>query len=239
MNGSELLLKISNVTGQAREQIIKEEIKENSLPAFFNSFFKIIVEQDGNKLQYFVSKEYFCLGTDEDYLVMPVTPPTIKELLIKMNCSLPTPTMVKQIYKQAEIKLPARPQKPNKGESITSSKLYSKIDTAIKKDRIKLGAKLDFLVAGHKKDVVLTNLLTKQSNKNNVAIYGWWYDTGVMIQPLNANDHIISYVDYSHGLRFVQNDCILNDEKTTLQFIWNDPKLCLLLHDEPLKFQKY
>ena len=56
------------------------------------------------------------------------------------------------------------------------------------------------LVAGHKKDVVLTNLLDQAPTME--AIYGWQEPGGRNIQPLGT-PHRYFYEDYSHGIRFV------------------------------------
>ena len=240
MKATDLISKILTKTGSAREQAITDVISQpNAIPDFLTHFAVVEVTLGSDTLQYFVSKEYFSVGEDDDYLVTPVFPLTLKPLLLKMNCSLPTPKMVDQIYQHAQIKIPAHPQQAHPGESMTGTRLYLEIDKAIKKERAKLGAGLDALVAGHKKDVVLTNTLTNPANKGHIAIYGWFYANGTKIQGLNPKDHSISYVDYSHGFRLVSNACKLNDNETTLQAIWNDPKLCHLIHDEPLRFQSY
>jgi hypothetical protein len=95
------------------------------------------------------------------------------------------------------------------------------------------------LRAGHKKDVVLTNELLLESNKGNVAIYGWFNLDGTVIQGLNPSGHIGTYVDYSHGLRMVKNKCFLNGEPTTLHKVWSDPNYFHLASDELLRFMRY
>jgi hypothetical protein len=147
--------------------------------------------------------------------------------------------MVNQIYKQAQFKIEACPQRPVKGESITSTRLYVEIDKAVKRQRVKHNIPFDAFVAGHKKDVVVCNAILKQTKKDRLAIYGWFYSDGTRIQGLNAKDHDIFYVDYSHGFRFVSNKCFLNGKETTLKRIWEDEFLCTMLHDEILKFQAY
>ena len=239
MKASEFIPLIQNKTGNARETIIASAIEKEAIPEFLKNFAEITVKIGDNTLQYFVSKDYFAIGENTDYLLMPVCPKTILPLLTKLDCSLPTVTMVKQIYQQADIKIPARPQRPNFGESIISTRLYIEIDKAIKKERVKVNADLDKLIAGHKKDVVLSNAILRQQKPNRIAIYGWNYPDGTVIQGLNSKSHDIFYVDYSHGFRLIKNKCLLNGIEVTLKEIWNDPKLCKLIHDEPLKFQTY
>lgn len=239
MKASQLIPLFQTKMGSAREKIITDCINTDYIPEFLKTFSEITVQLGNDKLQYYVSKDYFSIGEDDDYLVTPVLPKTILPLLQKMDCSLPTVTMVKQIYKQADIKIPARPQRWNPGESITATRLYVEIDKAIKRERAKVNAGLDKLIAGHKKDVVLSNAILHQSKPNRIAIYGWNYADGSVIQGLNPKDHDIYYVDYSHGFRLVKNKCLLNGVETTLKAIWDHPTLCKMIHDEPLKFQSY
>ena len=56
------------------------------------------------------------------------------------------------------------------------------------------------LVAGHKKDLVLTRKM--QGRPDRVAIYGWHRLSGEPIQPVSTV-HVDWYADYSHGVRLV------------------------------------
>lgn len=239
MKANQIISLIQNKTGSAREALILDAINKDHLPEFLKSFAEIKVHLGSDTLQYYVSKDYFSLGEDDDYLIMPVFVATIKPLLQRMDCSLPTVIMVKEIYRQADAKISAKPQRGNAGEGIISTRLYVEIDKAIKKERVKIGAGLDKLIAGHKKDVVLSNAILKQAKPNRIAIYGWNNPDGSVIQGLNPKDHDIHYVDYSHGFRLIKNKCLLNGVETTLKAIWDHPTLCKLIHDEPLKFQSY
>lgn len=241
MNATEIKAKIINRTGSRRETEILIAANNGFIPNFMKpeNFTKITLTRGTDTLEYFVCNEYFSVGTDDDYLVMPCSPKTLLGLLESLDCSLPTPMMVTQIYQNANFKIPAKPQRPVPGESITSTRLMVSIDDAIKVERTKKSISTNVLVAGHKKDVVLTNTLMRKENKGNVAIFGWYYSDGKRIQGLNPKDHTVDYVDYSHGLRFVHNKCKLNGVDTTLQAIYAHPVHCLFLHDEPLRFLTY
>ena len=85
------------------------------------------------------------------------------------------------------------------------------------------------LVAGHKKDVVISVKLEKAPGK--VAIYGWHRVGGVPIQPLYLG-HGVSWVDYSHGVRLVDQAMRVNGSTTTVARVLSDPCLAGLLSDE-------
>jgi hypothetical protein len=58
------------------------------------------------------------------------------------------------------------------------------------------------LIAGIKKDVVISGRVPRDSRPNRAAIYGWHRLDGKPIQPLYTG-HVNWYVDYSHGIRLV------------------------------------
>ena len=85
------------------------------------------------------------------------------------------------------------------------------------------------LVAGHKKDVVISARLDEAPGK--VAIYGWHRIGGVPIQPLYLG-HGVSWVDYSHGVRLVHQAMRVNGSTTTVAGVLSDPCLSGLFSDE-------
>jgi hypothetical protein len=85
------------------------------------------------------------------------------------------------------------------------------------------------LVAGIKKDVVLTNLLKEKPHK--VAIYGWHESHGQPIQSLYVG-HVDWYVDYSHGVRLMSQQIIVDNQRWRVSDVLNDSRLCTLLSTE-------
>jgi hypothetical protein len=89
------------------------------------------------------------------------------------------------------------------------------------------------LIAGHKKDVVVTNRLVARPGR--VAIYGWHQRDGRPIQPLSLV-HEASYADYSHGIRFVQPTMVVDGQERLLDDVARDPESCALVSNEgPLR----
>jgi hypothetical protein len=87
------------------------------------------------------------------------------------------------------------------------------------------------LVSGHKKDVVMTNLLA--SNPGRIAIYGWHRLNGQAIQPLSTV-HGVCYADYSHGIRLVSETALVDGEKRSLYDLLNDPQFAKAISYEGL-----
>ena len=85
------------------------------------------------------------------------------------------------------------------------------------------------LICGIKKDIVLTNHLAE--HPHCVAIYGWRKADGTPIQPLYCK-HLDTYVDYSHGVRLIRQDVVVDGNPTTMDAVLTNPALCWLISDE-------
>lgn len=140
-------------------------------------------------------------------------------------------------YRAAELKLEPAPIPPS--DAMTTVPVFAQHNATVRAQRTAALAAhpLGALVAGHKKDVVLTPQLADAPGK--VAIYGWHKLDGTAIQPLFLG-HAASWVDYSHGIRLIRRDMIVNGAPTTIDAVLADPKLCALLSDEgPLRAYRY
>ena len=137
--------------------------------------------------------------------------------------------MVDLIYAAAEVKLPPSPIPPS--AAMTSVPVFEQHNEMIYTQR---SAQLILhppgtLVAGHKKDVVISGRLAGVTNK--VAIYGWHQTNGVPIQPLYLG-HTEAWVDYSQGIRLVSQTMLVNGRDKPVAEVLADPKLCGLISDE-------
>ena len=101
----------------------------------------------------------------------------------------------------------------------------------IEQQRINANGMLGQLVGGIKKDVVLSNKITDPSRPNHVVIYGWHWLTGDPIQPL-TNIHFDYYVDYSHGIRFLNAQILIDGEVKDISEILKTQILYKILSDE-------
>jgi hypothetical protein len=137
--------------------------------------------------------------------------------------------MVDDIYRSAAVKLAPAPMTP--GPQMTTLAAFVEHQAAVAAQRASfLGVHpLGALVAGHKKDIVITPQIQPGSTK--VAIYGWHKPEGTAIQPLYTG-HTAQWVDYSHGARLVERSLIVNGQKTSVQAVLEDPELAHLLSDE-------
>jgi pimeloyl-ACP methyl ester carboxylesterase len=218
------LLGLSNAT---REQAVLRELSSGNLPDFERRFVKIhaaFTSADGkvHQAEYRVMPDYLAIGSDDDFVRMPMTPATAQALADKFGCVLPTRKMVNDIYQEAAIKIAPEPMTENREATATFVEHNDRITKAIAGGSGKL-------VAGIKKDVVVSNRL--QEKPHRVAIYGWHQLNGQPIQPLTVV-HNDAYVDYSHGVRLVMKEMLVDGKPATVPAVLASPDLCGLLSDE-------
>jgi hypothetical protein len=175
----------------------------------------------------FVMPDYLAIGSDQDFLRIPMSLYAALEVADRYGFTLPTRKMVDAIFKQsvfrfAPIPLPAGPQ-------MRSTDYYVTHNRKIKEQGLAGGSSPASLVSGHKKDVVLTNRLTR--NGGRVAIYGWHRPTGVPIQPLTTV-HRADYADYSHGIRLVGSTMLLNGKPQSIFDVLENSRNAGILTDE-------
>lgn len=188
-------------------------------------------------IEYEVSPDYLCLGTNLDYFRVPMAPTTAQAILNKKDGLMPTKRMVDQIYHTAT-KLAPKTYRPSAGQpGREDSWSFGDHNRRVQEQLLTKGIATGTLIAGHKKDVVITNQLVK--NPKKVAIYGWHDTDGRAIQPLYLG-HGDFYADYSHGIRFVSKRCRVNGVERNLEEVLRDNELGpMLTGDTPLQVTRY
>ncbi|HPM23233.1 MAG TPA: hypothetical protein PLP66_04970 [Phycisphaerae bacterium] len=228
--GSQFMAEAATLTQTAREVRVQDEITGGNIPGFLRTFVPVNVSAviGGNTVNatFYVMPDYLCIGRDDDFARIPMTPLIAQPIADAFECLLPTRKMVNAIYSAATVKLAPVPISPATVDIMLATTFY-RHHQIIEGQRA--GQPLGLLVGGIKKDVVITPLLA--SNPGKVAIYGWHQLNGVPIQPLYLG-HVDWYVDYSHGIRLVSQTMIVDGVETTVAAVLADPNLCVLLSDE-------
>jgi hypothetical protein len=234
--GSEVGQRLLDAEPAKREETIAREILEGNIPNFWRQFREVTAEirsADGGtrKVAYRVSPDYLAVGSDDDFVRVPLTPYIAQQIADMLGCVLPTRKMVDDIYRSADAKCAPHPLTEER-ESLATFLEHHKFIEAARPSR-----HLGELIAGIKKDVVVTNELLARPGR--VAIYGWHKLDGKPIQPLTTV-HVDSYVDYSHGIRLVDQWCEVDGQPLRVEEVWRDKELCPLLSDEgPLERTRY
>lgn len=238
VTGSAFIQNNIKLKGESRETNILHEFLGGNIPEFLRNFLPINITDGINSITYLAMPDVLSIGSDEDYVRMPMNPHTAQSIADQYDCTLPTKKMVRDIWKASSIKLAPLPWGPPYDNSMEDTDRIGIHNTRIQNQLI--GQDFKSLISGHKKDVVLTNKLYPNNYKKRVAIYGWIQLNGQAIQGLNPDSHADTYADYSHGIRLIANDVIVNGNPMRINNVFTDAQLASLVSDEnSLLFQRY
>ena len=207
---------------------MEREIVRGNIPEFLRALKAISVTTADaagkeHNATYFVTPDYLAVGSDADFFRVPMQPRTAQRIADAAGAALLTVKMSDDIFAHAALKLPPRPLTIDREKAAT----FYQHQQIIEEQR--RGQPLGLLVAGIKKDVVLTNRL--QERERRVAIYGWHYPEGKPIQPLYVG-HSDAHVDYSHGIRLVSRQMIVDGQPQDYLEILRDVDLSRLISQE-------
>jgi hypothetical protein len=236
-----LIERLSAMSLEEREQAIVAEVKRGNVPVFLRTFVPVPVAGtvDHREVRGSISvlPDYLAVGSDEDYLLAPLTPLAAQRLADDLGCLLPTQKIVDQIYSAAALKMEPSPIPPS--PAMTTMPIFAEHNAKVQTQRSGALAEhpTGVLVAGHKKDVVITSDLFETPDR--VAIYGWHRRDGKPIQPLYTG-HGQSWVDYSHGIRLVSQRMVIDGAARRTAEILADPDLSVALSDDgPIAQPRY
>ncbi len=235
MTGTEFMQYVLNMSFADRENAILNELLTGNIPYFIRNMTSIQTSSaDANgtihQIEYQVMPIYLAIGSDSDFCRIPMGPIAAQKAADFYGTSMPTPKMVDEIYQQAEIKLEPVTYAPVGNEN---EKVYKFVEhnSAIEAQRIAAGGQLGQLTGGTKKDVVLSNKIIDPNRPGHVVIYGWHQLNGDPIQSV-TNIHIDTYVDYSHGIRMVDTEILVDNVAKNIRDILKDPVLYKILSNE-------
>ncbi|MCX6137695.1 MAG: hypothetical protein NTV54_09405 [Ignavibacteriales bacterium] len=229
--GSAISLQMDTLEREVREALIESEVFKGNVPFFLRSFVPVTVRTEIGGIvhvaTFFAAPDYCAVGSDSDYFFTPLSPRIAQRMADSIGCCLPTTAMVDAIFAAAPVKLTPAPIAPS--AQMTTVPVFRQHNAFVRTQRDSqltlhpAGA----LTAGHKKDVVISN----RCPVGKVAIYGWHRGDGTPIQALYTG-HTERWVDYSHGLRFIRSEMMLDGGRTTVAAVLADSVFCRLLSNE-------
>ena len=241
MTGSEFVATYANKGVKAWEAAMLDLAKRGGLVEW--PLVPITVTDGTHTLTYFVTSDYFAVGTPSDFVRVGLTPHVGQQLLDVWGMYFPTTAMVKQIHDQAAqsgtVIAPITsneltPPQPNKNQNLQQ---YAEQDAKANVALSAAGGELGKLVSGVKKDIVTGKAL----KPHNVVIYGWFKKSVPGVDPtpmMGPNDlkwqpyyggHDDGHVDYSHGVRGVSPHAKLDGKDVEISAILQDPTLAKLV----------
>jgi hypothetical protein len=228
MSGSAFIASLARLSREEREAAILRELLAGNMPSFLRKLRTVEVTAVGSdsvkhSIAYEVMPDYLAIGSDKDFVRMPMTPYTAQAFCDAFGFVLPTRKMVNDIWAAATTHLEPRPMTVERESPVTFLQHQRIIEEQLK------GIERGAFVAGNKKDVVVTSKLSE--NPRRVAIYGWHYPNGQPIQPVYTG-HVDWYVDYSHGIRPVRRSMRVDGTVVAFEKILGDSTRRELISDE-------
>lgn len=225
--GSQFCERIAKLDRQQREFEILKAVLAGNVPSVSRNMVGIrtqLLTKDGLRHQatYYVTTDYLAIGSDTDFVRMPVTPNSAIQICDQTNCELITEKVSDDIFSAANRRVVPFPLTVDRDQVSAFVAHNTAIEDALR-------GKEGSLTVGIKKDIVITNRLTEKTHR--VAIYGWHYPDGRVIQPLYVG-HVDWYVDYSHGLRLMSNRMLIDGEAWNVRDVLTSEEYCGLLSRE-------
>ena len=231
--GSAFMKRITPMPLKEREDEIYRAVSSGNIPDFLRNTVTIngaFADSAGtiHQVSYEAMPDYLAVGNNGDFCRIPMNPYTAQKLADRFGGSLITAKISNYIFEMAQLKLSPFNYKPigNANELVIR---FEEHNSQIEKQLAELGGKPGQLVAGIKKDVILSSRIAAQPGK--VVIYGWHKPDSQPIQPVYSG-HVYWYVDYSHGVRLVNNQILIDGKPRLLSEILKDPVLFRIFSDE-------
>jgi hypothetical protein len=229
ITGTEFYRMAAGMNWEQRDSFAVQQLLAGNMPSFMKKFETIKVDiidgETGTRTQaeYYVTPDYLSIGTDDDWARIPLTPMAAQIVADSLGCFLPTKKMVDDIYIAAKVKLDPVPMYAFRDSTPTMWHHHLIIEGQRKGQK--------GLIAGIKKDVVISGKISRDTRPNRVAIYGWHKPDGKSIQPLYTG-HVNWYVDYSHGIRLVSQKIKVYNKWFNYRDVLRDRILSQILCDE-------
>lgn len=234
LTGSEFATSIWSLNGRARDAAVIREVAKGNIPNFLRELRPVTLTFKDRKgavhtARVCVMPDYLAVGSDADFVRMPLGLAAATEAARAFEFILPTRKLVDAIYQQSDLQLVPESLEP--GPKMVTTEYLVEHNKVIETQRGE--EPVGQLVSGHKKDVVLTKrLLTR---RGRVAIYGWHEKAGKPIQPLSTV-HGARYADYSHGVRLVSASIVVDEVERSVYDVLGDATLAgTLTHEGTIK----
>lgn len=241
--GSDFMRRADTTSFWVLEDLIVETVTAGQVPDALRHFRKITfttpvvdsveILRKKHKVEMWVLPDYVAIGTNDDFVRMPMGPLAAQRIADALDCTLPTPFLVDRIAEASEGHVDIFPFRPL-GNRNSQPIVFQDSNNAINAQFKAYGYEFGQFISGLKKDIVLTyKIMTLTEYERNVAIYGWHHPDGRAQQPLFVR-HGNFYVDYSHGVRLIYNKVKIDGVEYNIREVLQSPELYRLLSDEPM-----
>jgi hypothetical protein len=232
LGGRDFAEQLRGLSDDERESRIQHELVIGNIPDFLRRLVPVRMQQpmanaEPVDLVVCAAPDYLAIGSNSDFLLIPMRLGTALSAAGQYGFTLPTPRMVDAIYAQAAVHFVPQPLPAS--DQMRSTDYIRHHNDMISAQRSELGATAGSLSAGHKKDLVITNRLW--AHLDRVAIYGWHLIKGEPIQGLSTI-HGWRYADYSHGVRLISTQVFVDGVPKSIFDVMKIPRLAGALSGE-------
>jgi hypothetical protein len=232
LTGSRFIDRAYGMKIAEREHAIVEEILAGNVPAFERKLVPVDLTakaRDGRPLRgrIFVLPDYLAIGSDEDFVRIPMTVRNARKIARESGTLLPTTRIVDEIQRAAVVRVVAGHMAA--GDEMASVSYYLAHNRTIEERRKAQNHVLGTLLSGPKKDLVVSIRMLETSHRT--PIYGWFNNDGSAIQALSLV-HDDRYVDYAHGIRLVDAEMEVEGAKRELLDVLASRDEAALVSDE-------
>ena len=266
--GAALMARVAALPVIERENILVQQILNGNLPNFLRSFKTVRVRiTDAHGLRHHaefrVMPDYLAVGSDHDFVRVPLTPMSARRIGDAFGCTLPTRKMVDTIYAQATIKLEPHPMTEER-EAIPTFVEHNRI---IEQQRTEWQARQTETTSSTTAEAEIgtepfaksgtlspSESISKSTADLTLLIAGIKKDVVQTPLLLTRPDRVAiygwhkldgkpiqplttihrnTYVDYSHGIRLILRTLTIDGKPTTIEAVLQNPDLRDLLSDEP------
>jgi hypothetical protein len=242
----------TTLEGESRDQQVIDAA--GNTPTWLRRWIPVTWEENGHTITVFTLPDYFCVGTDVDFVYPSMNPVSAETLGAHIKAVLPTRKIVNQIYAAADKREEGHPMTPDQGYPYDDSMRYTS-RWAINAAKIweSVNASPGIFLRGHKKVMVVSHGLEKKPSTKvpyqlyKLGFYGWSKSGQAPAQPLvngswaiqgptvggNMIAHEWWYDDYAHAAEFIHEDCVIDDVVMKVRDVTKDPELYKLVLDPP------
>src|ERR1700743_2248072 len=123
LSASQFFASLSSKDTGDRDELITKQILAGNFPDFMRTLSPITIQDANHKLTYKVCPDYLSVGSNDNYIRVPLGASSAQKIADAFGCVLPTAKMSDQIWKQAKTKLSPTPLSAQ--TSTISGKTYS------------------------------------------------------------------------------------------------------------------
>lgn len=235
---------------EQREEMIWAEIERGNHPSFARAFAPVTLSDGkGRTATFQVTVDCFAVGTEDDWLRVPLSAYMAQKLADRFECALPTNKIVFEAYRQAKIPLVAhllecqavgggRWQRSTfacrlhddilqgrvpckRGQPLPEA--FGRLDPRLGghdgRCSLPAGPHPGVLVAGHLKEVVING----EDLSKTLGFAGFFPANRRPLQSGVGGPHGPGYADYSHGVRLVARHVELDGRTVDYEDVVTDP----------------